>query len=363
MSAGDVSGTLDTSGVVGKLAAATTAPISGTVETDGSIGTTGHASAPTVPPGNPVDTTNVGLVAAPVGGWKPADTGLSGTMETTLGTVVTTQQKRTVPNLVGVPGVVADTTRTDAKISDGNGATRPDPNAPPMTGTLETGSVGALPKVSTANVPVAPSAPTLVAKDRAIQVTWVAVANPASDAKVLAYEVQSDTGGTFRADANAVAVLFTQVMPGVSTKFRVRASNVNGDGPWSPFSASGAVALNRDEVPSGSLDPKNTVNPIYRGDGTIVQGSYGAPTNPGKPTVVAQGTAGTATVSWAASSPVPSGGYDVKASSGQTVHVGSGVVSANVPGLTVAAVVTFTVTAKGALQDAVSPASNNYTVA
>jgi hypothetical protein len=338
------------------------APMSATVETDQSIGTTGRASALTVPPGNPVDTTNVGMVAAPPGGWKPTDTSMSGTVETTLGTVVTVQQKRTAPNLAGVPGNVADTTKTDSKVSDGLGATRADPNAAPMTGTLETNSVGAQAKLSTANVPVAPAAPTLVAKDRAIQVTFVAVADPASDAKVKQYEIESDTGGHLQVGANVTVALFTQVVPGQSYKFRVRALNANGGGPWSPFSASAAVALNRDEVPSGGLDPKNTVNPIYRGDGTIVQGSYGAPTNPGKPTVTAQGTAGTATVAWAASSPAPANGYDVKASTGQSAHVGGGVTTVNLPGLTVTNVITVTVTARGALQDAVSPASNSYTV-
>lgn len=357
-----MSGTLDTSGVVGKLGAASTAPMSATVETDASIGTTGRATAQTIPSGVQVDTTEVGRVAAPPGGWKPADTSMSGTQDTTVGTVVTKQQKRTAPNIAGVPGSIVDTTRTANKISDGNGATRPDPNAPPMSGTVETGSVGAQAKLSTANVPVAPVAPTLAAKDRAIQVTFTPVADPASDAKVLQYEIESDTGGHLQVGANVVAALFTQVQPGRSYKFRVRALNANGGGPWSPFSVAGATATNADEVPTGGLDPRNIVNPVYRGDGTIVQGSYGAPTNPGKPTVTAQGTAGTATVAWAASTPQPSGGYDVKASSGQTVHVGSAVVSVNVPGLTVSQVVTFTVTAKGALQDAVSAASNNYTV-
>ncbi|MFE4863274.1 hypothetical protein, partial [Streptomyces sp. NPDC056670] len=58
----------------------------------------------------------------------------------------------------------------------------------------------------------------------------------------------------------------------------------------------------------------------------------------------------------------PSGGYDVKASSGQTVHVGPSVLTANVTGLALAASVTFTVTAVGQLQSATSAASNAFTV-
>ncbi|GAA1978599.1 hypothetical protein [Kitasatospora viridis] len=363
MASGDVTSTLDTEGVAGKTGPrVTTADTSGAVvETDGAIGTRGQA--PTGPvPASFVDTTGVARVAAAPGGWKPSSTAVTGQRETTLGTVVDVQQKYQKPNAAGVPGSVLDTTRTDLKTTDGQGATRPDPNAPPVTGTVETLSIGAVPKGSVL-VPAAPAAPTLAGADRAIVVTWVAVADPAADAPVLRYEIESDTGGHADAGRNATALRFTQVVGGRGYLFRARAENRNGTGPWSPWSASGAVATNSDEVAAGGLTAANAVNPIYRQDGTVVPGSWGAPTLPGQPTVAPQGTAGTATVSWAPSTPAPAGGYDVTASSGQTIHVGSAVVSANVPGLTVAAQVTFTVKAIGALQNALSAPSASYTVA
>lgn len=358
MASGDVTGTVDTEAVSGKLAAVSTADTAGAVvDTTAAIGTKGQA-APAAPPATQIDTTGVALVAAQ--GWAPTSTAVSGTRETTLGTIQDVGMKRTVPQTV-VPLVgTYDTTRTDVKISDGLGATRPDINAP-VTGTTETTAIGAVPIGSTA-VPVAPAAPTAVAGDRYITVSWVAVADPSVNAKVTGYVIESDTGGHAVAAANVTSVRFTQATGGQAYKFRVRAENRNGSGAFSPLSAAAATASNSDEVRVTAITAANAANPIYNQDGTIKPGSYGAPTAPGKPTVAAGATT-TANVTWTLpSTGQPSGGYDVKASTGQLVHVGPTLLTANVPGLTVANVVTFTVTAIGQLQNATSPASNNFTV-
>lgn len=330
--------------------------VTSTQDTTDAIGTKGQATPAPVPATQP-DTTEAGRVAAH--GWAPTPTGMSATPDTLTSTVVDQYPHYKAPPLPP-PGVTVDTTHTDSPTTDGSGGAAPDPNLM-MSGTPDTAAFGAVPMGSTA-VPVAPSAPALVSGDRFITVSWADVADPAVDAPVTGYVIESDTGGHAQAARNVTQLRFAQVTGAQSYKFRVRAQNRNGDGPWSAFSASSVSATNYDEIPPGAITADNKINPIYNQDGTIKAGTYGAPSAPGKPTVVAQGTAGTATVTWTASSPVPSGGYTVKASSGQSVHVASGVLTANVPGLTVSAVVTFTVQAIGALQNAVSPASNNYTV-
>jgi hypothetical protein len=327
-----------------------------TYETDGSIGTKGQTGAAPSPVSQP-DTSSAGVVDAR--GWAPTPTGISGTKDTLVSTVVDKYPAYKAP-AGPPPATIKDTTWTDSPVGNGN------PELIDadlwMSRTPDTAAFGAVPAGSAA-VPVAPSAPTAVAGDRYITVSWAAVANPAGDAPVLQYVVESDTGGHFYAPANATSLRFENVTGGLGYKFRVRAGNRNGSGPYSPWSASAVKSSNEDLVRPSALAADNASNPIYRQDGTVVPGSYGAPTAPGKPTVAAQGTAGTATVTWTApTSGQPSGGYDVKASSGQTVHVGPAVLTANVPGLTVSASVTFTVTAVGQLQNATSPASNAYTV-
>ncbi|MGA5598400.1 fibronectin type III domain-containing protein [Streptomyces cellulosae] len=328
-----------------------------TYETDGAIGTKGQPGSAPVPASQP-DTTDAGRVAAT--GWAPAPTGYAETRETTYGTVQDVEPAYKAPT-GPPPASNRDTTWTDSPVGNGN------PELIDadlwMEGTTETGSYGAAPVGST-DVPVAPAAPTAVSGDRYVQVSWVGVADPAADAPVTQYVVESDTGGHFYAGADKTSVRFENVTGGRAYKFRVRAGNRNGTGPYSPWSAASVAPTNEDLVRPGSLAADNAVNPIYRQDGTIVPGSYGAPTKPGKPTVAAkEGAAGTAVVTWTApSSGQPSGGYDVKASSGQTVHVAGNVLTADVPGLTVDASVTFTVTAIGQLQTATSEASNAYTV-
>jgi hypothetical protein len=329
-----------------------------TFETDGAIGTKGKPVPAPVPASQP-DTTDAGRVSA--AGWAPVSTAVSGTKDTLVSTVVDKYPAYKAPS-APPPGVIKDTTLTDSPVGNGTGGLPPNPLLS-MSGTQDTATVGAVPMGSTA-VPVAPAAPTLVSGDRYVQVSWSAVADPATDAKVTQYVVESDTNGHAYQGRDKTTLRFETVTGGRAQKFRVRAGNRNGTGPYSPWSSAAVSPGNEDLVRPTSVAADNAVNPIYRQDGTVVPGSYGAPTAPGKPTVAAQGTAGTATVTWTApTSGQPSGGYDVKASSGQTVHVGPAVLTANVAGLTVAASVTFAVTAVGQLQSAVSPASNAYTVA
>lgn len=328
----------------------------GTYQTDGSIGTKGQPGAAPSPVSQP-ETNGAGVVDAR--GWAATPTGITGTKDTLYGTVVDKQQPYKAPT---APPAASnkDTTWTDSPVGNGN----PELIDPDlwMTGTTETAAFGAVPAGNTA-VPLKPAAPTATTGDRYVLVSWTPVPNP-SDAPVLQYVVESDTGGHFYAGADKTSLRFENVTGGQAYKFRVRAGNRNGTGPYSEWSASAVKPGNEDEIRPSSLAADNASNPIYRQDGTIVPGSYGAPTAPGKPTVVAkEGSAGTATVTWTApTSGQPSGGYDVKASSGQTVHVAGNILSTDVPGLQVGASVTFTVTAVGQLQSATSPASNAYTV-
>jgi len=85
-------------------------------------------------------------------------------------------------------------------------------------------------------------------------------------------------------------------------------------------------------------------------------------TAPAQPTAVTGGS-GKATVSWPPQPNKPVNGYEVTASSGQKASVKGSATSATVSGLTVAASVTFTVTAKGEYGTATSPASASFTVA
>ncbi|MDQ1041390.1 hypothetical protein QFZ75_007892 [Streptomyces sp. V3I8] len=330
---------------------------SSTYETDGAIGTKGAPVPAPVPVTQP-DTSGVGLVNS--NGWAPANTGLTESPETLASTVVSVEPPYKAPP-GPVPGGNKDTTLTDSPV--GNGTDGNALNAAlALTGTQETGSFGAVPAGS-ALLPVAPAAPTLISGDRFVRVSWAAVADPHASAKVTQYVVEGDTGGhTYAPRAASPTVKVENVTGGRPQKYRVAAVNKNGHGPFGPWSVASVSPTNEDLVRPTSLAADNAVNPIYRQDGTIVPGSYGRPTAPGKPTVAAGATT-TANVTWTApTSGQPSGGYDVKASSGQTVHVGPALLTANVPGLTLAASVTFTVTAVGQLASTVSPASNAFTV-
>ncbi|MFJ4902871.1 fibronectin type III domain-containing protein [Streptomyces sp. NPDC088727] len=328
-----------------------------TYETDGAIGTKGAPVPAPVPVMQP-DTSGAGLVDSR--GWAPVNTGMTESPETVVSTVVSVEPAYKAPS-GPVPGVNKDTTLTDNPVGNGTSSTALN-EVLAMTGTLETGVVGAV-AAGSSLVPVAPAAPALISGDRYVQVSWAAVADPHATAKVTQYVIEGDTGGHVYAGRNETSVRVETVTGGRAQRFRVGASNRNGSGPYGPWSTASVSPGNEDLIRPTSIPADNAVNPIYRQDGTIMPGSYGAPKVPGKPTVAAEGIEGTAKVTWTApSTGQPSGGYDVKASSGQTVHVGPAALTANVPGLTLAASVTFTVTAIGQLQKATSVPSNAFTV-
>lgn len=327
----------------------------GTHETDAAVGTRGESVPPPVPAVQP-DTTEAGRVDA--SGWEPTPTGMTATPDTLMSTV-TDVLPPYKPSAGPVPGTVKDTTRTDSPVGNGTGSAVPNPLLS-MTETLETAAVGAAPLGST-DVPAAPNAPAVVSGDRHVTVSWAAVADPAPDAPVLGYVVESDSGGHSYAGRDATSERFENVTGGRAQRFRVRAENRNGTGPYSAWSAASVSPGNEDLIPPGAIPADNAVNPIYNQDGTIKHGSWGAPTPPTGLAVAPEGTSGTATVTWSASTPEPLN-YTVKASSGQEVTVAGTATSADVPGLTVSEDVTFTVTAVAELQDATSDASAPYTV-
>lgn len=119
--------------------------------------------------------------------------------------------------------------------------------------------------------PPAPTIGTAVAGDRRIRVVWT---NPslAQTDDIDGYLIQSDTMGTRYVPGGLLAFDFENVVPSQSYKFRVAAFNEKGLSPFSAWS-NAVTPLNYDQVPTGSLDPKNTVNPIYNADGTVVPGT------------------------------------------------------------------------------------------
>ena len=120
-------------------------------------------------------------------------------------------------------------------------------------------------------VPPTPVIGTAVAGDRRLKVVWTnGTATSTSD--IDGYLIQSDTGGTRYVPGGNLSFWFENVVPGQEYKFRVAAFNEAGLSEFSALS-NAVIPLNYDEVPTGSLDPKNTGNPIYNADGTIVAGT------------------------------------------------------------------------------------------
>lgn len=120
-------------------------------------------------------------------------------------------------------------------------------------------------------VPPVPVIGTAVAGDRRIKVVWTNGTLLATS-DIDGYMIQSDTGGTRYVPGGNLNFWFDNVVPGQEYKFRVAAFNEAGLSDFSALS-NAVIALNYDEVPTGSLDPKNCVNPIYNADGSIVSGS------------------------------------------------------------------------------------------
>lgn len=122
-----------------------------------------------------------------------------------------------------------------------------------------------------AQVPPAPTIGTAVAGDRRIQVVWTNPTLTSAD-DIDGYLIMSDTGGTRYVPGGLTSFWFENVVGGQEYKFKVAAFNEAGLGEFSALS-NAVVPLNYDEVPTGSLDPKHTGNPIYNADGTIVAGT------------------------------------------------------------------------------------------
>lgn len=120
-------------------------------------------------------------------------------------------------------------------------------------------------------VPPAPTIGTAVAEDRKVKVVWT---NPslAQTDDIDGYVIQSSTMGTRYVPGGLTTFEFEVVQAGVGYQFRVAAFNEKGISAFSAWSNT-VTPLNYDEVPTGSLDPKNTVNPIYNADGTVVAGT------------------------------------------------------------------------------------------
>lgn len=252
-----------------------------------------------------------------------------------------------------------DTTRTDTPISDGSVRTD---YTQSLSGTTETGSIGAIGPVSTL-VPVAPAGtPTVVSGPRTVAVTWATVADPDATAPVLGYVVVGSTGGTTYVNRGTTTATVQNLVPDQQYTFKVLARNRNGNGPLG--TASAAVApYNPDENDPGDpggLDPYWKLNPIYGPDGTIKAGT-GTAGRPGAPTgVVLTGnaTVGGVVATWTA--PVSGGivlSYTVTLSSGQTKTVAATALTTTFTGVASATAITATVTSNGSVANATSSAS------
>jgi hypothetical protein len=256
----------------------------------------------------------------------------------------------------------ADTTRTDTPISDGSVRNDYVQN---MSGTLESGNIGAIGPVS-ALVPVAPSGtPTVAPGARTVTVTWSTVADPDATAPVLGYVVIGSTGGTTYVGRGITTATITNLVPDQNYTFKVLARNRNGNGPLGSSSAS-VQPWNPDEPDAnkpGGLDPYWAQNPIYGPDGAVKAGSgtLGTPGAPTSPTLT-QGATGVLNLAWTAPASGPRVvSYTATLSTGQT-KTGLTGTSTSFSGLVSSTATTARVTAVGTVGSTQSVASSSVNV-
>jgi hypothetical protein len=290
---------------------------------------------------------------------------LTGTLDTqTLGWPLTsgvTQAYRAPNTTIGLVGAAGafDTTRTDTPITDGSIRNDYQQN---LSGTLESGNIGAIGPVS-ALVPVAPSGtPTVAAGARTATVTWSTVADPDATAPVLGYVIIGSTGGTTYTGRGVTTAVVTNLVPDLPYSFQVLARNRNGNGPLGTASAT-VTPYNPDEPDvgkPGGLDPYWAQNPIYGPDGTVKAGSglAGRPAAPTSVVLTGNGTVGGVVATWVA--PATGGtvsSYTVTLSSGQTKSVSASTLTTTFTGVANATAITATVTSVGSVANATSTAS------
>jgi hypothetical protein len=264
-------GERDTEAVTGNPGPAATGTqyVASDKDTEGATGGS-RAGEPHNPPVTPFDTSaSNGGVSGP-----QAPTGMHRTLDTTLfsvgGTPTADPAYRAPENIA--PGSTYDTTRTN--VQPGGSETNPVPQSYAYTGTQDSYSIGAAGSGTGANPPAAPTNVTAVSGPREITVSWTPVADVTGD-KTRDYVILDNAGGTTFAPANATSVKVTTVDPSHFYTFQVAARNRDGLGAYSAPSAP-VRAYNPDEPdplkPAG-LAAANTVNPIYRPDGSIVAGT------------------------------------------------------------------------------------------
>ena len=241
------------------------------------------------------------------------------------------------------------------------------------SGTVATSTITFL----VSDVPSAPSAPTVAARNGAVLVSWTAPA--ANGQSITDYVIQTCTGGTCTTFTDGVSTatsaLVTSLANGTSYTAKVRAVNVNGPGP---FSAESATAVPDGTPPtvtvsaSGSSSSTRTVTFLVSAnepiDCTTVTSADFTGTNVSSFDSVVQSTASTCTVAVTSSilpggsgttSLAASGSFSVSDTAGnaQTTLVVSG------PGIVVTVASTTTTSSTSTTTTIAAPPSTTTTVA
>lgn len=219
------------------------------------------------------------------------------------------------------PGTILDTTRTDSPVTGGGSET-----STVVAGNLDT--IDYRPALQTTNwdnLPVAPNAPTALAGDGSVLVSFATVADPVGAAvrgyrieavmldgdNVTGADTDTSAAGVVFAGRNATSAVFGDVVPGSRYAFRVAATNDNGTGPYSDWS-NVVVPSNALAIPADEITEANRVNPIYRPDGTFIPGTGSTPGPVQSPAVATgSGAAGSFDVTFTQSLYGSPASYDV----------------------------------------------------